>query len=158
MDGRHNNHAESSESYHSLTDHKIVLCLLLLMCRSTHDVSLHPHPTNHKQVKANGLVVFVPRYGIEGPVFLTDNDGNALTGGGGGAAATAAAVGSDGVQQQFVLDEDKQTVVAADGSVSYSVFDKCAVRIAVVEGAARRRSIKLALVPRSELAAEDIVG
>lgn len=92
--------------------------------------------------------MFVPRYGIEGPVFLTDKDGNSIT---------------DHQQQQqqqplFVLDEDKQTVVAADGSARYSVFDKCAVRICVVEGAARRRSIKLALVPRSELAPGDIVG
>ena len=96
------------------------------------------------QVKANGLGVFVPRYGIEGPVFLTDKEGSQ-------AAAEAQ-------QPQFVLDEDKQTIVAADGSAHYSVFDKCAVRISVVEGAARRRSIKLALVPRSELAPEDCVA
>jgi exosome complex exonuclease DIS3/RRP44 len=101
------------------------------------------------QVKANGLVVFVPRYGIEGPVFLTDKDGNSLAPG---------AADEQQQQPQFVLDEDKQTVVAADGSARYSVFDKCAVRISVVEGAARRRSIKLALVPRSELAPEDVVG
>lgn len=101
------------------------------------------------QVKANGLVVFVPRYGIEGPVFLTDKDGN---------QAAAGAADAEQQQQQFVLDEEKQCVVSADGAVRYSVFDKCAVRISVVEGAARRRSIKLALVPRSELAAEDRVG
>jgi exosome complex exonuclease DIS3/RRP44 len=98
------------------------------------------------QVKANGLVVFVPRYGIEGPVFLTNKDGTPITD------------QQQQQQQQFMLDEDKQTVVSADGSMRYSVFDKCAVRISVVEGAARRRSIKLALVPRSELAPEDIVG
>lgn len=89
----------------------------------------------------------MPRYGIEGPVFLTEKEGEA--------AAAAADVQQ---QPQFVLDEDKQTLVAADGSVRYSVFDKCAVRISVVEGAARRRSIKMALIPRSELAADDIVG
>lgn len=101
------------------------------------------------QVKANGLVVFVPRYGIEGPVFLTDKDGNPL----------APDTQQQQQQQQFVLDESKQALVAADGSgVSYAVFDKCAVRISVVEGAARRRSIKLALVPRSELAPEDVVS
>jgi exosome complex exonuclease DIS3/RRP44 len=98
------------------------------------------------QVKANGLVVFVPRYGIEGPVFLTEKEGE------------TAADAQQQQQSQFVLDEDKQTLVAADGSVRYSVFDKCAVRISVVEGAARRRSIKMALIPRSELATEDIVG
>ena len=100
------------------------------------------------QVKANGLVVFVPRYGIEGPVFLTDKDGN----------STDPQQQQQQQQQQFVLDEERQTVVAADGSARYSVFDKCAVRISVVEGAARRRSIRLALVPRSELAPGDIVG
>jgi exosome complex exonuclease DIS3/RRP44 len=26
------------------------------------------------QVKQNGLVVFVPKYGIEGPVYLTPKD------------------------------------------------------------------------------------
>jgi len=46
------------------------------------------------KVKANGLIVFVPRYGIEGSVYLTPKDGE------GGAAA-------DG-QQQFVLDEERQ--------------------------------------------------
>lgn len=89
----------------------------------------------------------MPRYGIEGPVFLTDKDGNPL------------ADTQQQQQQQFVLDESKQALVAADGSgMSYAVFDKCAVRISVVEGAARRRSIKLALVPRSQLAPEDVVG
>jgi exosome complex exonuclease DIS3/RRP44 len=101
------------------------------------------------QVRANGLVVFVPRFGIEGPVFLTDKDGNPIA---------DQQQQQQQQQQQFVLDEDKQTVVSADGSMRYSVFDKCAVRISVVEGAARRRSIKLALVPRSELAPEDFVG
>jgi exosome complex exonuclease DIS3/RRP44 len=93
-------------------------------------------------------VVFVPRYGIEGPLFLTEKEGE----------AAAADAQQQQQQPQFVLDEDKQTLVAADGSVRYSVFDKCAVRISVVEGAARRRSIKMALIPRSELAPEDIVG
>jgi exosome complex exonuclease DIS3/RRP44 len=93
-------------------------------------------------------VVFVPRYGIEGPVFLTDKEGG---------SSGAEAAGSQ-QQQQFVLDEDKQALVAADGSARYAVFDKCAVRVSVVEGAARRRSIRLELVPRSELAPGDIVA
>lgn len=62
------------------------------------------------------------------------------------------------LQLQYVLDEEKQTVTSADGSVRFAVFDKCAVRIAVEEGAAHRRSLVLSLVPRSELPAEDLVG
>lgn len=44
-----------------------------------------------------------------------------------------------------------QTVRSKDGATAYTVFDKCAVRIAVEEGAAGRRSLVLRLVPRSEL-------
>jgi exosome complex exonuclease DIS3/RRP44 len=59
---------------------------------------------------------------------------------------------------QFVLDEEKQTVVSTDGSIRFAVFDKCAVRITVEEGASHRRSLLLALVPRSELPAGDQLG
>lgn len=110
------------------------------------------------KVKANGLVVFVPRYGIEGAVFLTpkeDGKGGGSKGGGGSGGGTggsgAGGSGSGGQQQQFVLDEERQTVASADGSVRFSIFDKCAVRIAVEEGAGRRRQLVLALVPRALL-------
>jgi exosome complex exonuclease DIS3/RRP44 len=109
----------------------------------------NPHAT---QVKANGLVVFVPRFGIEGPVLLTPKD-DPLQG-----ASAGAGTGADQQQPQFVLDEDRQSVVSGDGALRFSVFDKCAVRVSVVEGAARRRSIKLELVPRSELAPGDVVA
>lgn len=62
------------------------------------------------------------------------------------------------LQIQYILDEEKQTVISSDGSVRYAVFDKCAVRIAIEEGAAHRRSLVLTLVPRSELPAHDRVG
>ena len=85
------------------------------------------------QVRANGLILFVPRYGIEGPVYLTGKDAT---------AQDAAA---------YVLDEAKQTVTAQDGSARYTVFDKAAVRINVEETVSRRQHLKLALVPRTEL-------
>lgn len=72
------------------------------------------------QVKANGLVVFVPKFGIEGPVYLVAKD----------------AVNNQ--QQQYILDEEKQTVMSADGRTRFTVFDKCAVRISVEEGASHR--------------------
>eukprot|EP00775_Hariotina_reticulata_P011972 gene11972-12115_t len=92
------------------------------------------------KVKANGLVVFVPKYGIEGPVYLVAKD----------------AVNNQ--QQQYILDEEKQTVVSADGRTSFTVFDKCAVRISVEEGASHRRSLALALLPRDDLDPADRVG
>jgi exosome complex exonuclease DIS3/RRP44 len=42
-------------------------------------------------------------------------------------------------------------VVAADGSVRYTVFDQCAVSISVEEGFGHRRSLVMQLVPRSQL-------
>ncbi len=47
------------------------------------------------QVRANGFIVFVPKYGIEGPVYLVEK----------GADAEAA----------WTMDEVKQTVARADG-------------------------------------------
>ncbi len=120
------------------------------------------------QVKANGLVVFVPKYGIEGPVYLTARDKNnaASTSLGAAAAASAgSAAGSDqpaGQQQQrpqqFLLDEEAQTVTSADGSVRFALFDKCAVRISVEEGVAHRRTLVLTLVDRNNLPEDERVG
>jgi exosome complex exonuclease DIS3/RRP44 len=104
---------------------------------------------NPPQVKANGLIVFVPRYGIEGSVYLTPKEGEG-GGGGGGAAGEQ--------QQQFVLDEERQVVSSADGRLRFTIFDKCAVRIVVEEGAGHRRQLVLSLVPREQLPATEIMG
>ncbi|KAI8464454.1 MAG: hypothetical protein J3K34DRAFT_526194 [Monoraphidium minutum] len=100
------------------------------------------------KVKANGLIVFVPRYGIEGPVYLTPKGGGGDGGGGGG----------DAQAPQFVLDEERQVVTSADGALRFAVFDKCAVRIRVEEGAGHRRALVLSLVPRGELPAGEIMA
>ncbi|GLC34112.1 hypothetical protein PLESTB_000838700 [Pleodorina starrii] len=115
------------------------------------------------KVKANGLVVFVPKYGIEGPVYLTARDKNnaatASTSAAGGASGAGASrpAGQSG-QQQFLLDEEAQTVTSADGSVRFALFDKCAVRICVEEGEAHRRSLVLSLVDRGELPESERMG
>ncbi len=59
----------------------------------------HTHTHTHSQVKANGLLVFVPKYGIEGPVYLTSKADN-----------TNQSATEDQSLVQFVLDEEKQTV------------------------------------------------
>lgn len=82
------------------------------------------------QVKANGLVVFVPKYGIEGPVYLSAPTPTAEDQAAAGSSSTQAAAGGSGaIPKQgnkpqgrsgqkdknntapgFVLDEEKQMV------------------------------------------------
>ena len=58
-------------------------------------------------MRANGLIVFIPKFGIEGVVHLNPkDDGKGQAAGG------------------FKLDEERQTVASPDGSLAYTVFDK----------------------------------
>ena len=119
----------------------------------------------------------MPKYGIEGPVYLTKKDSKTSQGSTGSKAETTAtgstakvaataplpAASSNGQAhthaqtqgseqgEEFVLDEDKQTIVSQDGGRSYTVFDKAAVRITVEETFGHRRHLQLTLVDRSEL-------
>ena len=101
-------------------------------------------------MRANGLIVFVPKYGIEGPVYLEP------TAAAPSSSAPAAAPAADSAGA-FVYDEEHQRVSSRDGSVQYRVFDKCAVRIVVEEGAGNRRQLVLQLVPRGELPAGEVM-
>lgn len=94
------------------------------------------------RVKANGLIVFVPKFGIEGPVFLEES--------GKGAAGKGEGSGGD-KGGSFIFDEEKQMVRHVGGTVQYSVFDPCAVKIFVKEGVGRRRTLVLELVGREQL-------
>ncbi len=95
------------------------------------------------QVKANGLIVFVPKYGIEGPVYFAPKAGKA----GNDSNNKAGALPSE----DFVLDLERQRVSSRDGSMSYSIFDKCAVEIKVEETFGQRRQLVLTLVGRDKL-------
>ena len=127
------------------------------------------------QVRANGLIVFVPKYGIEGPIYLTKKDSKSSQGGTAsshqstatGSAASVASIthlpsnqtsgggqnqtSSSEQDDQFVLDEDKQMIQSHDGQRSYTVFDKAAVKITVEETFGHRRHLQLSLVDRDEL-------
>lgn len=84
------------------------------------------------RVKSNGLLVFVPKYGIEGSVMLEE--------------------------QAVTLDEESQTLKQkCDGSILYQIFDPCAVKIRVEEGFGRRKTLVLELVSRDLLAKSDTV-
>lgn len=79
-------------------------------------------------------MVFVPKYGIEGPVHFDEGD----------AQQKANA-------EKYIYDEEKQKVASADGAIAYTVFDACAVDISVKEGSGNRRSLLLKLVNRALL-------
>lgn len=119
-------------------------------------------------MRANGLIIFVPKYGIEGPVYLTKHKKDATASQGtfsGSHQTSAASVAStsqtskqnpdsnQGLDQEeeFVLDEDKQMILSRDGRRSYTVFDKAAVKISVEETFGHRRHLQLSLVERNEL-------
>lgn len=91
------------------------------------------------QVRANGIIVFIPKFGIEGTVVLTPKTDE-------GKAAS-----------NFVLDEEKQHLSSRDGSIACTVFDKVAVRISIVIGAAHRRQLTLEWVDRSLLSASELM-
>jgi len=105
------------------------------------------HPRARTQVRANGVIVFVPKYGIEGPVYLTVRPG----GPGAPDAAPGRAAAPACAGAELVLDEEKQTVSSRDGAVRVTVFDMAAVRITVAEAAGHRRQLVLELVDRALL-------
>ncbi len=99
----------------------------------THHHATHNNPLLQPQVKANGMVMFVPKYGIEGPVYFQGKD--------------------DSMEEapQYLVDEAAQTVSTADGTLLYTIFDKAAVRISVREGFGHRRQLVLELASRDDI-------
>lgn len=96
-------------------------------------------------------MVFVPKYGIEGPVYLTSKAKEQQRQNVGASTSAQDKKADD----EYTLDEEKQTVVSKDGSRRFTVFDKSAVQISVVEGTGRRRQLVLQLVDRALLPASE---
>jgi exosome complex exonuclease DIS3/RRP44 len=92
--------------------------------------------------RANGLIVFVPKYGIEGPVFFDEDDEDAADAGApppkkkAKSAAAAAAPAEEGAWE---LAADGCSVARRDGGQRFTLFDRVAVRIAVVTSTVARR-------------------
>ncbi|CAI5461475.1 unnamed protein product [Closterium sp. Yama58-4] len=94
-------------------------------------------------VRSNGLIVFVPKYGIEGPVYLVPKEPPK-----GKAAAVAAANKLDGYapSSDWVVDEKTQTVESKDGKRRFKVLDTVTVHIEVIEPQPNRPKLSLTLV------------
>ncbi|KAL3677411.1 hypothetical protein R1sor_027359 [Riccia sorocarpa] len=79
------------------------------------------------RIKSNGLIVFVPKFGIEGPVFLTGKKDKKE-------------------ESDWIVDEQSQTTASRDGKYRYKVLDKLVVHIEVVEPQPNRPKLMLTLV------------
>jgi exosome complex exonuclease DIS3/RRP44 len=100
------------------------------------------------RVRANGVVVFVPKFGIEGPAYFDGAEAGALPPGvdeGGAAAASG----------DWTLTPDGCAACPpGTDTPAVRVFDVATVRIAVEDGGrgGGRPRLTLTLVPRAELA------
>ncbi|XVF18164.1 hypothetical protein REPUB_Repub10bG0188800 [Reevesia pubescens] len=78
------------------------------------------------KIRSNGFIVFVPKYGIEGPVYLTTRGEK-----GGG---------------EWYVDEQQQKIVKMDSSLSYSVLQTVRIHMEVVEPQPNRPKLQLTLI------------
>ncbi|KAG9442550.1 hypothetical protein H6P81_018404 [Aristolochia fimbriata] len=76
------------------------------------------------KIRSNGFIVFVPKYGIEGPVYLIRK----------------------GEKGEWLVDEKHQRVTKADASVSYSVLQPVRIHLEVVEPQPHRPKLELSLI------------
>lgn len=96
------------------------------------------------RVRKNGMVVFVPQYGIEGPIVLapssrTETGLEGLMAHKGKGASASAPIA-------FESDEERQILrITGANQRTFRLFDKCDVRIRVEEGQVCRR-LELSLV------------
>jgi exosome complex exonuclease DIS3/RRP44 len=77
------------------------------------------------KLRSNGFIVFVPKYGIEGPVYLT-------------------ARGEKG--GDWVVDEQQQKVKKIDGTISYGVLQSVKIHMEVTEPQPNRPKLQLTLI------------
>ncbi|PFX22556.1 DIS3-like exonuclease 1 [Stylophora pistillata] len=90
-------------------------------------------------LRANGFLVFVPRYGLKGPVYLKDKMGQVVT----------SRITEDSVffgPGSLSRHEFHITVKNAAGSFDFRLFDHVQVRISVAKARAHAQSLKLDLL------------
>ncbi|CAH9084601.1 unnamed protein product [Cuscuta europaea] len=87
----------------------------------------NPSDTEAKilKIRTNGFIVFVPKYGIEGPVYLTsrgDKSGD------------------------WLADENEQRIKKSDGTASYGILQTVRIHLEVVEPQPNRPVLQLTLI------------
>eukprot|EP00249_Psilotum_nudum_P021681 c28202_g1_i1 orf=199-3033(+) len=84
------------------------------------------------KIRSNGFIVFVPKYGIEGPVYLTTREKKGEK--------------QDEGEVEWEVDEEHQKISSKHGHQVYRVLDKVTVCIQVVEPQPNRPKLELTLV------------
>ncbi|CAM6111100.1 unnamed protein product [Calypogeia fissa] len=85
------------------------------------------------RIKSNGLIVFVPKYGIEGPIFLSGKEKQK----------------SKDKESDWIVNEQDQTTSSRDGKYHFKVLDRLVVHIEVVEPQPNRPKLQLSVVDRT---------
>ncbi|CDP01774.1 unnamed protein product [Coffea canephora] len=78
------------------------------------------------KIRANGFIVFVPKYGIEGPVHLSK-------------------------EGEWLVDEQQQRVRKSDNSVHYGVLQTVKIHMEVVEPQPHRPKLQLTLINDTDI-------
>ncbi|XP_075481686.1 exosome complex exonuclease RRP44 homolog A-like [Primulina tabacum] len=78
------------------------------------------------KIRSNGFIVFVPKYGIEGPVYMMPRGQK-----GGG---------------EWLIDEQKQQIKTIGGDVCYGVLQTVTIHMEVVEPQPNRPKLQLTLI------------
>ncbi|VFQ59900.1 unnamed protein product [Cuscuta campestris] len=77
------------------------------------------------KIRNNGFIVFVPKYGIEGPVHLTSRGDKS---------------------GEWLADENEQRIKKSDGTTSYGILQTVRVHLQVVEPQPNRPVLQLTLI------------
>ncbi|KAK6178827.1 hypothetical protein SNE40_011323 [Patella caerulea] len=95
------------------------------------------------QLRVNGFLVFMPRYGIKGPVYLRNKEGQVVF------------IGKDGKPEwtsgTLVRDDKSITVNTLHNSHKYSLFNHITVQISLQSSRAHSASLRLELLDNKPL-------
>ena len=101
--------------------------------------------------RANGMIVFVPKYGIEGPVLFDAAEADDAE------PPRKRAKAAPGVAPEWELSEDGCAVTRRGGGARFTLFDRVAVRLKVVSSAvAKRERLSVSLAELSDIKAEEV--
>ncbi|KAE8645869.1 exosome complex exonuclease RRP44 homolog A [Cucumis sativus] len=78
------------------------------------------------KIRSNGFIVFVPKFGIEGPVYLTGK--------------------SEKQSGEWFVDEQEQKIKKLDGSITYNILQAVRIHMEVVEPQPNRPKLQLTLL------------
>nr|KAG5699567.1 hypothetical protein BaRGS_033763 [Batillaria attramentaria] len=99
------------------------------------------------QLRANGLMVYVPRYGVKGVAYLQDRSGQVLF--------VSGATDPQWMDGTLSRTDNALTVTCAKGTQSYHLLEHITVHLSVNTSRAHCQSLKIAIVARQPQRSSD---